>query len=100
MYPLRSRHAFGSRRLLALAVIAAVIVGLGYLRLGPGPDRLTVPPGAHAGDLKLTPCAYPTESGDSGAECGTLVVAENRANPTSRLIALPVTRIKAKSPDP
>jgi pimeloyl-ACP methyl ester carboxylesterase len=94
------RHAFGPRRLVALAVIAAVAIGLGYVRLAPGPGRLAAPPGAHAGDLTLKPCTYPTESGDAAAECGTLVVAENPANAASRLIALPVTRIKATSPDP
>ncbi len=100
MYRLRSRHAFAPRRLLALAVIAAVALGLGYLRLAPGPAPLAVPPGAHAGDLTLQPCTYPTEAGDYAADCGTLVVPEHHANPASRLIALPVTRIKATSPNP
>ena len=34
------------------------------------------------------------------ADCGTLVVPENRASSKSRLIALPVTRILARSPHP
>ena len=34
------------------------------------------------------------------ADCGTLVVPENRADPRSRLIALPVTRILARSSHP
>jgi pimeloyl-ACP methyl ester carboxylesterase len=59
-----------------------------------------VPAGAHAGDLTLKPCTYPTEAGAAAADCGTLVVPENRADPASRLIALPVTRIKATSPNP
>ena len=38
--------------------------------------------------------------GSYAADCGTLVVPENRADPKSRLIALPVTRIRARSDDP
>ena len=53
-----------------------------------------------AGDLILDPCTYSTEDGSYAAECGTLVVPENRADPQSRLIALPVTRIKARSEHP
>ena len=53
-----------------------------------------------AGDLILDPCTYSTEDGNYAADCGTLVVPENRADPNSRLIALPVTRIKARSNDP
>lgn len=100
MYQFRSRHAFAPRRLVALGVIALVVLGLGYLRFAPEPAPLAAPPGAHAGDLTLKPCTYQTEAGDFAAECGALVVAENRADPTSRLIALPVTRIKATAPNP
>ena len=46
------------------------------------------------------PCSYATEKGSYAADCGTLVVPENRANPRSRLIALPVTRIRARSAHP
>jgi pimeloyl-ACP methyl ester carboxylesterase len=56
-----------------------------------------VPAGAKAGDLILERCDYPTENGTYRADCGTLVVPENRADPRSRLIALPVTRIRARS---
>jgi pimeloyl-ACP methyl ester carboxylesterase len=88
------------RRLVALVLIAAVAIGLGFLRFQPDPGRLAVPAGAQAGDLTLKPCTYSTESGDYAAECGALVVPENRADSASRLIALPVTRIKATSPTP
>ena len=53
-----------------------------------------MPKGAHAGHLTLKPCTYATEKGSYAADCGTLVVPENRADPDSRLIALPVTRIQ------
>ena len=48
----------------------------------------------------MHPCTYPTENGAYRADCGTLVVPENRADPRSRLIALPVTRILARSSHP
>ena len=56
-----------------------------------------MPHGAQAGDLDLHACNYDTEKGSYAADCGTLVVPENRADPQSRLIALPVTRIQARS---
>ncbi len=48
----------------------------------------------------LKPCSYTTEHGTYEADCGTLVVPENRANPDSRLIAVPVTRIHARADHP
>jgi pimeloyl-ACP methyl ester carboxylesterase len=48
----------------------------------------------------MHPCTYPTEKGGYRADCGTLVVPEDRADPRSRLIALPVTRILARSSHP
>jgi pimeloyl-ACP methyl ester carboxylesterase len=89
-----------STRVVALALIAVLIAGLVYVRLAPGPDPVLVPDGARAGDLILEPCKYPTENGSYAADCGTLVVPETRADPGSRLIALPVTRIRARSDDP
>ncbi|HSK16102.1 MAG TPA: alpha/beta hydrolase, partial [Gaiellaceae bacterium] len=91
---------FTPGRIVALALIALVVLGLAYLRFAPDADPVSVPAGAQAGDLILESCEYETESGSYAAECGTLVVPENRADPDSRLIALPVTRIKALSNDP
>jgi pimeloyl-ACP methyl ester carboxylesterase len=48
----------------------------------------------------MHPCTYPTENGGYRADCGTLVVPEDRADPRSRLIALPVIRILARSSHP
>jgi pimeloyl-ACP methyl ester carboxylesterase len=87
-------------RLVALALIVVLVGGLAYLRFGPDSGSVSVPEGAKAGDLTLEPCTYGTESGSYDADCGTLVVPENRADPQSRLIALPVTRIRAKSESP
>ena len=87
-------------RVVALALIAVLIGGLLYLRFAPGDGPVSVPAGAKAGDLVLEPCEYPTENGSYRADCGTLVVPENRNNAQSRLIALPVTRVRALSAQP
>jgi pimeloyl-ACP methyl ester carboxylesterase len=84
-------------RIVALLLIAAAVAGLAYLAFGRGADSVSVPAGAQAGDLILERCDYATEDGRYTADCGTLVVPENRADPQSRLIALPVTRIRARS---
>jgi pimeloyl-ACP methyl ester carboxylesterase len=87
-------------RVVALALIAILVAGLAYVRLGTGSDPVSVPDGAKAGDLILEDCEYATEKGSYAADCGTLVVPENRADPESRLIAVPVTRIRARSESP
>ena len=92
-----SRRRLTWARVVALAVIGVLAAGLAYLRFAPGDNRVSVPAGAKAGDLSLHACTYATEDGDVPADCGTLVVPENRADPKSRLIALPVTRIRARS---
>jgi pimeloyl-ACP methyl ester carboxylesterase len=91
---------FTLSRVLALALIALLAAGLAYLRFAPDSSAVSVPEGAKAGDLVLESCEYPTENGNYAAECGTLVVPEKRADPQSRLIALPVARILAKSDHP
>jgi pimeloyl-ACP methyl ester carboxylesterase len=90
----------GPGRIVALALIALVALGLGALRLGSGDDRVSVPAGAKAGDHTFESCTYATEDGAYDADCGTLVVPENRADAGSRLIAIPVTRIRATSAHP
>src|SRR3972149_6784511 len=89
-------RAFTPARIVALVLIGLAVFGLAYLRLAPDAS-VSVPNGAQAGDLTLESCTYATEDGSYAADCGTLVVPENRANPQSQLIALPVTRIHAKS---
>jgi len=95
-----TNRMFSPARIVALVLITLVAIGLAYLRFAPDGDRVSVPAGAQAGDLVLEPCEYATEDGGFAAECGTLVVPENRDDPGSRLIALPVTRILAKSDNP
>ena len=84
-------------RLVALALIAVLIAGLAYIGTTGSDAAVSVPAGAKAGDLILEPCTYDTEDGSYSADCGTLVVPEDRADPGSRLIALPVTRVHARS---
>ena len=77
-----------------------LLTGLTYVRVSSSPETVSVSQRARAGQLTMHPCTYPTENGGYRADCGTLVVPENRADPRSRLIALPVTRILARSPHP
>src|ERR1700734_775304 len=91
---------FGGGRITGLALIAVLTLALGYLHLSGGSKSVSVPSGAHAGQLTLKSCTYKTEKGAEAADCGTLVVPENRHDPHSRLIALPVTVIRAHSAHP
>ena len=93
-------RAFAPARIAGLVVIGLVVAALGWLRLSSGDDAVTVPSGAKAGDLTLHDCRYETEGGGYAADCGTLVVPENRHEAGSRLIALPVTRVRARSAEP
>jgi len=66
---------------------------------------VTVPEGAQAGHLTMEPYIYKIKTGmfssvEYQAESGTLIVPENRSNPNSRLIALPVVRVHSLSDDP
>ena len=87
-------------RIVALVAAAGLLLGLAYLRFVYPAAAVSVPPGAHPGQLTLQPCTYPTDNGSYAADCGTLVVPEDRADPHSRLIAVPVIRIRARSPHP
>jgi pimeloyl-ACP methyl ester carboxylesterase len=87
-------------RIVALLVTIVLLTGLTYLGVSSSPETVSVSQGAHAGQLTMHPCTYPTQNGGYRADCGTLVVPEDRADPRSRLIALPVTRILARSSHP
>lgn len=90
-------------------VISAIIGLLTILMaacVGSQEASVTVPPGAQAGDLVgLEPCSYTLKTSmfssvEYPADCSTLVVPENRADPNSRLIAVPVIRIRATGDNP
>src|SRR5579875_1044416 len=92
---------FGRGRITGLTLIALLTLALGYLHFAGSSTAVSVPAGAHAGQLTtLKHCTYNTEKGAAAADCGTLVVPENRADPHSRLIALPVIVIRAHSAHP
>ena len=83
--------------LFILLVSAIFITACGGKEAPP----LTVPEGAQAGDLvDLMSCTYEAKKVEYAADCGTLVVPENRSNLKARLIALPVTRVHALSGHP
>jgi pimeloyl-ACP methyl ester carboxylesterase len=92
-------RAFSWARVVALLATIVLLTGLTYLGVSSSSPE-TVPQGAHAGQLTMHSCTYPTENGGYRANCGTLVVPENRADTRSRLIALPVTQILARSSHP
>ena len=98
--PKQKRRPIGAGRIMALVLVALAALGLAYLKFAPSGKAVSVPAGAKAGQLSLHPCHYGTQQGSYAADCGTLVVRENRHDPRSRLIALPVTRIKALSAHP
>jgi pimeloyl-ACP methyl ester carboxylesterase len=95
-----STRTFTAGRIIALVLIGLTVLAIGYVRVATGEDTVSVPAGAKAGDLSLHDCDFGTEDVTLAADCGTLVVSENRADPQSRLIAIPVTRIRAQSDDP
>lgn len=85
-------------RYCALAATAMLLI----LAACGGPNLAqTVPEGARPGDLALSPCSIRTAaSRNTSADCGTLVVREDSAKADSRLIALPVIRIRASTDGP
>jgi pimeloyl-ACP methyl ester carboxylesterase len=84
-----------NRPLMTLVVIA-VLAALFLAACGLSEAPITVPADAQAGDLVgLEPCTYEAKDVEYEADCGTLVVPENRSDPNSRLIALPVIRLRA-----
>jgi pimeloyl-ACP methyl ester carboxylesterase len=92
--------ALALKRSTWILVVIAVLVTLLSACGGRG-DPIAVPAGAQAGDLVgLEPCTYEAKEVKYDAECGTLVVLENRDDPDSRLIALPVIRVRATGDDP
>src|SRR5215210_1248478 len=93
----RTNRPVGPARIAAFVLVALAAIGVAVVHFASRDDRVSVPAGAHAGQLTLEPCDYDTERGSYAADCGTLVVSENRHDPGARLIALPVTRIRART---
>ena len=92
---------YPSNRMLIILIITILITAVMTACGGSEESPIAVPEGAQAGDLiGLEACTYEADDVDYAAECGTLVVPENRADPNSRLIALPVIRINATGGNP
>ena len=90
-----------SNRSWVIRGIAAAIVVTALSACGEKQTPMTVPEGAQAGELVgREPCMYERGDVEYAADCGTLVVLENRSEPDSRLIALPVIRVHALGDSP
>ena len=86
------------RKTGATFAVAMVLIGCGSSE-DPAP-RPRPPDGAVAGDFNVVSCVHVAREVEYAAECGTLIVPENRNDPSSRLIALPVKRIPASGEAP
>jgi pimeloyl-ACP methyl ester carboxylesterase len=92
------KHIAAVRILLPLVLITAVAAVLAWR---PWRSKAaTVPPGAAAGGIFIKSCMAKIGGAEYAADCGTLVVPEFRGDPASRLIALPVQRIRSSAADP
>jgi pimeloyl-ACP methyl ester carboxylesterase len=81
----------------SIALLSLMLAACGGAKQAP----VTVPAGAQAGDLVgLEPCTYEANKVEYDADCGTLVVPDNRSDPDSLLIALPVIRVRATGDNP
>lgn len=90
-----------TRRFAMIAATFVVVILVLVACGGPSGAPMAVPEAAQAGDLLgLEPCTYKANKVEYAADCGTLVVPENRSDPDSRLIALPVMRIHATGNNP
>jgi pimeloyl-ACP methyl ester carboxylesterase len=88
------------KMLILIGLAAAILALMGWFVLRPKDKPVVVMPGDKPGDLFLQPCTVKIGQVGYVAECGRLIVPENRANPASRLIALPVRRIHSPNANP
>lgn len=72
-----------------------MVLGIVLMSCNRGKPGTAVPEGAKAGDITLEPCTFKTVSGRYDADCGRLIVPESWDKAASRLIVLPVMRIRA-----
>lgn len=87
-------------KILWVIILVIVLAVAGWLVLKPKESEIEFPAGSQSGDLIIEPCEIKMNGIRYQADCGTLVVAENRNNQASRLIALPVTRIHSSIKNP
>jgi pimeloyl-ACP methyl ester carboxylesterase len=87
-------------KLIVIIVLVVVLIVAGALVFRPKRSAVTVPAKARASDIFLSPCTVKLDGVKYQAECGTLVVPENRSDPAARLIALSVKRIHSPNTQP
>lgn len=78
-------------------LLITLVAGVFNLKPSPGVQN---PPVVKAGDLTMKECSIKLGSGKYAADCGALIVPENRSKKDSRLISLPVIRIRATGKNP
>ncbi len=89
------------RSMMALGLIICLAITTLVACAGEEETPITVPDGAQAGNLvDLEPCTYERGGVEFAADCSTLVVPENRDDPNTRLIALPVIRVQSTTDNP
>jgi len=85
-------------------ILIVIVLNLAAILLaacgGSQETPIVVPTGAQAGDLTMESCTYEAGDVEYAADCGTLVVPENRSDPNSRLIAVPIVRIRTTGENP
>jgi len=88
--------------LLRFLIAFTLFLGMIFLTACKSEEEpLTVPPGAHAGDLvDQHSCKYERGGIEYAAECATLIVPENRGDPNTRMIALSLIRVLATGSSP
>lgn len=94
---MRLQSAIAARAAIALGLLAALPCAAQETGLFPSPSEMT---GVGAGELILRPGFYSIGGLDFDADYGLLAVPEDRSRPGSRLIYLPLLRIKATGDDP
>lgn len=82
------------------AAWVGALLGLLLAACAPVRRETALPLDARPGDLSLEACSYDIQGTQFAADCGTLVVPENRADPETRLISVPVIRVHATTDQP
>jgi pimeloyl-ACP methyl ester carboxylesterase len=97
---MRKLPSSSHRSRVTLAIIAVLAFTM-LVACSGKQAQVFVPEGAQAGELVgIEPCNYKSDGEKYAADCGTLVVPENRSKPGSRLIGLPVIRVHALRANP
>lgn len=83
---------------MAVLMLCVIVPAVGAQHIVP----VKTAAGASEGLINLSSCTYYNEYEDTtyAADCGTIVVHENRHNPASRLITLPIIRVRATGSNP